>query len=148
MALQFVSGYIISLRLRWQTAPVLGFEGSEWLQCLITFLACWWYQSTATAHQWHQSTAFQFVSGCYALLYFKPAPDIFPGLFSQWALAVSHWVSSLLTTPVLGSSVCEWLSCLTVFKFAYNVYSHVLSLWVAAMLYYISSLLKTLLLAL
>ena len=96
----------------------------------------------------HQSTAFQFVCGCYALLYFELAYHAFSGFFSQWAVAVPHWVSRPLTIPVLDSPACEWLSCLTPFKLAYNIYSHPSSLWVAAMLYCISSLLKTLLLAL
>ena len=82
--------------------PVLHSLGSEWLWCLAVILACWSYLSMAP----------QFVGGCSALLQFKPADHAFAWLSRMWVAVVSCCKSSLLTMPVLGSLVCEWLWCL------------------------------------
>ena len=58
----------------------------------------------------------KYVSGCCALVCFKPADDAWPWLSSMWVAAVPWCVSSLLTMSVLGSPVCEWLLCHDVFQ--------------------------------
>ena len=62
------------------------------------------------------SLVLQEVSSCCVLVCFKPTDNDFPWLFSLWVAAVPGCVSCLLTMPILGSPVCEWLLCLTVFQ--------------------------------
>ena len=110
------------------TMPVLDSPACGWLLCLAVFQACWQCLFLAL----------QYVSGCYALLCFKPADNAYSGFSREWVVAVpycdpslltmlvlgspvSEWllciaVSSLLTMPVLGSLACEWLLCLGVFQ--------------------------------
>ena len=53
--------------------------------------------------------AHQDVSGCCGLMCFKPADNGCSWFLSGCVAAVAWCVSSLLTTPVLGSPESEWL---------------------------------------
>jgi hypothetical protein len=45
-------------------------------------------------------------------------------LSREWVVSVTQYVSSMLTKPVLGFLVCEWLACSSHdFKLADNAYS-------------------------
>ena len=86
--------------------PVLGSSECEWLLCLTVFQACWQCLFFAL----------QDVSNCCALLGFKPTDNASPEHFSKWVAAMLCCVSSILTMPICGSSVCEWLLCFAVFQ--------------------------------
>ena len=88
------------------TMPVLGSLECEWLLYFAMFQACW--KSL--------SLALQPVSGCCALLCFKLADTSCSWLTRKWVAAVHCCDSSLLTIPILGSPVCEWLLCLALFQ--------------------------------
>ena len=53
----------------------------------------------------------QDVSGCCALLPLKQANNTYFWIFRKWG-CYALCISSKLTMPVLGSSVCEWMSSL------------------------------------
>jgi len=81
------------------TTPVLGSPGCEWLPWQTGFGPC----------LQHLSLALQFVSGFLGELDFNPADNACPWLSSLWVASVVSHIWTLLTMPVLGSSVCEWL---------------------------------------
>ena len=85
--------------------PVIGSLVCECLQYLAVWQAYWWYLSLAL----------QEVSGCSALLFFKPTDGTCPWVSRLWVTAVPCRVLSLLKMPVLGSSESERLQCLAVF---------------------------------
>src|SRR6266702_1943003 len=88
------------------TTPVLGSPVGEWLPWLA------WFQGCCR----RLSLALQSVSGCRGLLGFQAADDACPWLSSWRVPALARWVSRLLTTPVLGSPVREWLPWLAGFR--------------------------------
>ena len=88
------------------TEFTLGSTGSELLLFLAPFQACW--QSLPLA--------LQPVSCCCPWHPFKPANQAYPWLCREWVAGVSDIFSSLLTTPTLGSAVCELLLSLRSFQ--------------------------------
>ena len=123
--------------------PALDSSESEYLQYLAVLQACWW----------HLPLALQRVSGCHALLHSKLVDKTCSWLSSLWVAFVPHWVPSLLMMPALisseskwlpclcisilltmaisGSSVCEWLLCLTAFQVCWLWLSGTFRMWVA-----------------
>ena len=120
--------------------PVLCSSVGGWLPCFAVFQACWWCLPSAL----------QGVSGCHALLCFKPADNACPLLSRMWVAAMPccvsslladdscplhsrEWVaampccvSSLLMMPVICSPACEWLPCLAMFQACWWCLSSVL----------------------
>ena len=131
--------------------PLLCSPGCEWLGFLSVFQVHWWCLFSAL----------QKVSGCCAFLYFKPADDACPLLFSGWVAVVPCCVSSLLMMLLLCSPVGEWLllavfqaswwclfsthqqvsGCcfLLCFKPGDEAFSLLLRMWVAAVPFCVSS---------
>src|SRR6266702_1238282 len=85
------------------TTPILGSAVGEWLLWLAAFPACQ-LVLVSPGSEWLPWLA----------VYCKPADDAFPRLSSLWVASVPRCISSTLTMPVLGSSVCERLPCLGV----------------------------------
>jgi len=57
----------------------------------------------------HDACPLQEVSGFHDELDFDPAHNVCPWFSSMWVASVVSCIWALLTMPVLGSPVCEWL---------------------------------------
>ena len=106
--------------------PILVPPACEWLLGPVILLACWQclslalqtvseggillcFQPADNACPWHPREWVVVVS-CYVSILLT-----MPCSFSLWVAVIAYCASSLLTVPILGLSVCEWLWCLIVF---------------------------------
>ena len=120
------------------TIPVLGSPACEWLICFAVCQACWQCLSLVL----------QQVSGCSALLCFKPTDNACLWLLRLWVADLLFYVSSYwecLSLALQDVSGCYALLC---FKSANNACPWLFSKWVADITYCVSSYWECLSLAL